>query len=178
MTDGEILALRDGGRAEEAFRCIVAGYSKPLYYHIRSMVLSHEDADDLLQETFVKVWNSFGSFRGDSKLATWLWKIATNETLSFLRKMKVRSALRFRPVTEELERRIDEDPYFDGDEAEKRLLKALQSLPQRQRMVFSMKYFEDMRYEDMAQVLGVSVGALKASYHIASEKLKEIMLNF
>lgn len=172
MSDNEIIALYQEGRREEAFNAIVMGYSERLYYHVRSLVDSHEDADDLLQEVFVKVWQALPSFRGDSRLFTWLWRIASNETLNFLRRRKVRAALSFRKIEQEDENRIDGDPFFNGGEAERKLMKTLATLPHKQRLVFSMRYFEDMKYEDISEITGSSVGSLKASYHIACEKIK------
>jgi RNA polymerase sigma-70 factor (ECF subfamily) len=135
-------------------------------------VCSHEDTDDLLQEIFIKIWAALPSFRGEAQLFTWLYRIATNETLNFLRKQKVRASLRFQSLDAELERRIDEDPYFNGSEAQRLLSKAIAKLPEKQRIVFSLRYYEDMSYENISEITGTSVGALKASYHIAYEKLK------
>lgn len=172
MSDKEILELYRGGRQQEAFNQIVKLYSERLYWHVRSLVCSHEDADDLLQEIFIKVWNSLQSFRGDARLYTWLFRIATNETLNFLNKQKVRAALTFESLTEELERKIDDDPYFNGGEAERLLNKAIQKLPQKQKAVFCMRYYQELSYEDISEITGSSVGALKASYHFAYEKIK------
>lgn len=172
MSDNEIIALYQRGQRVEAFNAIVRVYSERLYYHVRSLVDSHEDADDLLQEVFVKAWQALPSFRGDSRLFTWLWRIASNETLNFLRRRNVRAALSFRKIGREDENRIDSDPYFNGGEAERRLMKVLATLPHKQRLVFSMRYFEDMKYEEISEVTGSSVGSLKASYHIACGKIK------
>ena len=129
-------------------------------------------ADDLIQEIFIKVWAALPSFREEARLYTWIYRIATNETLNFLRKQKVRAALTFKSIDSEMERKIDEDPYFNGDAAQRALMKAMQKLPEKQRIVFSLRYFEDMKYEDIAKLTGTTVGALKASYHIAYEKIK------
>ena len=172
MTDPQIIALWESGQQERAFNEIVKSYSERLYWHVRRFVCSHEDTDDLLQEIFIKIWAALPSFRGEAQLFTWLYRIATNETLNFLRKQKVRASLRFQSLDAELERRIDEDPYFNGTEAQRLLSKAIARLPEKQRIVFSLRYYEDMKYEDIAQITGTSVGALKASYHIAYEKLK------
>ena len=172
MTDSEIIGLYREGQQERAFNAIVENYSERLYWHVRSFVCSHEDTDDLMQEIFIKVWNSLPSFRSESRLYTWLYRIATNETLNHLHKQKVRAALQFRSLTPEIENSIKEDPSFNGDELQKELMKGVARLPEKQRLVFTMKYFEDLTYEDMSEILGTSVGALKASYHIAVEKLK------
>ena len=171
MTDIEITALIRDGQVEEAFNEIVRSYSERLYWHVRGFVCSHEDTDDLLQEIFIKVWSSIREFRGESRIYTWIYRIATNEALNHLQKMKVRSALRFEKISEELTGRIDSDPYFIGDEVERQLSKAVQHLPEKQKTVFMMRYFEDISYEDISEILGTSVGALKASYHFAKEKI-------
>ena len=172
MTDQEIIALWEAGQQERAFNEIVRNYSERLYWHVRRFVCSHEDTDDLLQEIFSKIWAALPSFRGEAQLFTWLYRIATNETLNYLRKQKVRASLRFQSLDAEMERRIDEDPYFNGTEAQRLLTKAIARLPEKQRIVFSLRYYEEMKYEDIAAITGTSVGALKASYHIAYEKLK------
>lgn len=158
---------------EKDFNSLVEQYSEQLYWHIRGIVGSHEDADDLLQETFVKVWRALSDFRGESAVSTWLWRIATNEALGFLRKKKVRAALQFQSLDALAERTIDNDPWFNGDEAERKLAKAIAKLPDKQKAVFCMRYYEDLPYEEIAAVTGTSVGALKASYHIAQEKIRE-----
>ena len=158
---------------EQVFNNIVREYSERLYWHVRRMVGSHEDTDDLLQEIFIKVWNALPRFRGDSDVFTWLWRIATNETLSHLRKARVRAALSFVRIDTEAERISDPDPYFDGNEALRALRKAIAALPDKQRLVFSMRYYEDLSYEQISEITGTSVGALKASYHIAYEKIKQ-----
>ena len=172
MTDQEIIALWEAGQQQRAFNEIVRNYSERLYWHVRRFVCSHEDTDDLLQEIFIKIWAALPSFRGEAQLFTWLYRIATNETLNYLRKQKVRASLRFQSLDAEMERRIDEDPYFNGTEAQRLLTKAIARLPEKQRIVFSLRYYEEMKYEDIAAITGTSVGALKASYHIAYEKLK------
>lgn len=158
---------------DKDFNSLVEQYSEQLYWHIRGIVGSHEDADDLLQETFVKVWRALPDFRGESAVSTWLWRIATNEALGFLRKKKVRAALQFQSLDALAERTIDNDPWFNGDEAERKLAKAIAKLPDKQKAVFCMRYYEDLPYEEIAEITGTSVGALKASYHIAQEKIRE-----
>lgn len=173
MTDQEIISLYRAGQREKAFNAIVADHTERLYWLVRRFLCSHEETDDLLQEIFVKVWTSLPSFRGDSRLYTWLYRIATNETLNYLHKQKIRSALKFESLTSELENRIDEDPWMGGDGVQRLLAKAVQRLPQKQRLVFSMRYYDDIPYEELSEILGTSVGALKASYHFACGKIKE-----
>lgn len=172
MTDKEILDLYKSGRHEAAFKEIVESYSERLYWHVRRFLCSHEDTDDLLQEIFVKVWNSLPNFRGESQLYTWLYRVATNESLNFLQKMKIRSALQLESISSRMEDRIDEDAHLDGDRLQRDLMKAVQRLPAKQRTVFIMRWFDEMSYEDISEILGTSVGALKASYHFASEKIR------
>lgn len=173
MTDKEILELYRSGQEQRAFNEIVRTYSERLYWHVRSMVSSHEDTDDLLQEIFIKVWTALPSFRGDAQLFTWIWRIATNETLNFLGKKQTRAGMSFESMTEAVERRVADDPYFNGNEAQRLLSKALAQLPPKQRTVFCMRYYEDLSYEQMSEILKTSVGALKASYHFAYNKIKE-----
>ena len=157
---------------ERLFNEIVKEYSERVYWHVRRFVNNHDDADDLVQEIFLKIWTALPSFRGDAQLFTWVYRIATNETLNWLRREKVRSALRFTTIDAEMERRIDSDPFFDGDAADRALSKAVAKLPEKQRQVFVMRYYDELPYEEMSAVLGTSVGALKASYHIAQEKVR------
>ena len=157
---------------ERLFNEIVKDYSERVYWHVRRFVNNHEDADDLVQEIFLKIWTALPSFRGEAQLFTWVYRIATNETLNWLRREKVRSALRFTSIDAEMERRIDSDPFFDGDAADRALSKAVAKLPEKQRQVFILRYYDEMPYEQMSEVLGTSVGALKASYHIAQEKVR------
>ncbi len=160
---------------ERFFNDLVRQYSEPLYWHVRAMVGSHEDTDDLLQEIFIKAWNALPRFRGDSDPFTWLWRIATNETISFLRKARVRAALTFSTIDSQAERISDPSPYIDGDKALRALRKAIATLPDKQRLVFTMRYYEELSYEQISEITGTSVGALKTSYHIAYEKVKEFL---
>ena len=161
--------------AERLFNEIVRDYSERVYWHVRRFVNNHEDADDLVQEIFLKIWTALPSFRGDAQLFTWVYRIATNETLNWLRREKVRSALRFTSIDAEMERRIDSDPFFDGDAADRALSKAVAKLPEKQRQVFILRYYDEMPYEQMSEVLDTSVVALKASYHIAQEKVRSAL---
>lgn len=162
--------LREPRTAEAAFGVIVKEYTEPLYWHLRRMVLDHDDANDLLQNTFIKAWTNMDGFLGNSKISTWLYRIATNEALTFLSRQNSTEVLSMdddgSPMVD-----LEADEYFDGDELQQRLQKALLTLPPKQRTVFNMKYFDEMKYEDMSEVLGTSVGALKASYHLAVQKI-------
>ena len=178
MTDKEIIELYKAGQREKAFSEIVESYSERLYWHVRRFLCSHEDTDDLLQEIFVKVWSSLSSFRGESQLYTWIYRIATNESLNFLQKQKIRAALRFEDITSKLDDKIDEDTGVDGNEAQKALMKAVSRLPSKQKTVFIMRWFDDLSYEDISEILGTSVGALKASYHFAQEKIRAEIENY
>lgn len=165
--------LRDSSTAAGAFECLVKMYGEKMYWQIRKLVMSHEDANDLLQNSFVKAWNNIHNFRGDAKLSTWLYKIAVNESINFLNKERQRRGLTDGSDDGFLMEKIEADPYFDGDNLKKELLKAVAALPEKQRLVFNMRYFDDMKYEDISEVLGTSVGALKASYHHAVKKVSE-----
>lgn len=151
-----------------AFEETVRLYSERLYRHIRSMVLTHDDADDVLQDTFLKAWSALDQFKGEAKVSTWLYRIATNECLNFLARQRSSVAIE----ETEVERTLQSDPYFDGDELQMQLQQAIAQLPDKQRLVFNMKYFQQMKYEEMSEILNTSVGALKASYHIAVKKIE------
>lgn len=172
MTDSEIISLYEDGRHEEAFNGIVDTYTERLYWHVRRFLCSHEDTNDLLQDIFIKIWTALSTFRGDSRLYTWLYRIATNEVLNHLRKQKIKAMISLDSAGSILERRIDEDVYFNGDEMQRELHKAIQRLPEKQRIVFNLRYFDEMKYEDISDITGTSVGALKASYHHAYGKVK------
>ena len=173
MSDNDIRRLYQGGFHEEAFNQIVNSYSERLYYHIRRFIHNHTDADDVLQEIFIKIWTALPTFRWEAQLFTWIYRIATNATLNYLRKEKFKSIISFQDFTKKMEERIDEDAYFNGEELERELHKAMQRLPEKQRMAFALRYFEQMKYEDIAQITDTSVGALKTSYHIAYKKISE-----
>ena len=173
MKDREIIELYSCGRHEEAFRGITDAYTERLYWHVRRFVCSHDDTNDLLQDIFIKIWTALPSFRGDSGLYTWIYRIATNEVLNHLRRQKVKSLLSFESVSASLEKKIDEDIYFNGNELQRELHKAIQRLPQKQRIVFSLRYFDELKYEEISEITGTSIGALKASYHHAYNKIKE-----
>ena len=173
MTEKEIIALYDSGRREEAFSGIVECYSERLYFHIRRFVFCHEDTDDLVQEVFIKIWAALPSFRRDAQLFTWIYRIATNEVLNFLRKQKIRAMISLDSAGSILARKIDENISFNADRMQRELHKAILKLPEKQRIVFNLRYFDEMKYEDMSEITGTSVGALKASYHHAYNKVKE-----
>lgn len=177
MRDEHIINLCHKGEYELAFNQIVEAYSERLYWHVRRFVCSHDDTDDLLQDIFIKIWNALPSFKGNSQIYTWLYRIATNETLNWLRKMQKENAVSFDAVGDMLSTRIDDDPSFNGNTLQRELHKAIQRLPEKQRLVFNMRYFDDMKYEDIAEITGTSVGALKASYHHAYNKIKESLEN-
>ncbi|TCO04992.1 RNA polymerase sigma factor [Natronoflexus pectinivorans] len=178
ISDQEILAMMAiPQQREEAFKLLVDKFSQRLYWHLRKMVVIHEDADDLLQNTFVKIWNNLDKFRGDSSLFTWLYRIATNEALNHLNKKRTELLNSFDDLENVMSGRLDEDPLFSGDEIQKRLQKAILSLPDKQRLVFNMKYFDNLKYEEMADILNTSVGALKASYFHAVKKIEALIDN-
>ncbi|MDX5422284.1 MAG: RNA polymerase sigma factor [Hymenobacteraceae bacterium] len=158
-----------------AFNQLVRKYQQKVYWHIRKMVIDHEDADDLTQEVFVKVWKNLENFRQGSQLYTWIYRIATNECLTFLSNKKRRFFLPIHDVAAELSEKIDTSPDISGDEIQRKLQKALLRLPDKQRLVFNMKYYDEMKYEEMSEILGTSVGALKASYHLAVKKIEEFL---
>lgn len=173
MKDDEIISLLKSGRLETAFNAIVDSYSERLYWHVRRFLCCHEDTNDLLQEIFIKVWSSLGSFRYESRLFTWIYRIATNEVLNSLRRHKLNAIIEADSAAKILERKIDEDPFFNGNRLQRELHKAMLSLPHKQRIVFMLRYFDEMKYEDISNITGTSVGALKASYHHAYKKIKE-----
>jgi len=178
MTDEELLQkFRDPASRNYAFNLLVRKYQQKIYWHIRKMVIDHDDADDLTQETFIKVWNSLENFRAESQLYTWIYRIATNECLNFLNKKRRRFFLPIGDVEGELLEKLeaDSDPLLGGDEIQMKLQKALLKLPEKQRLVFNMKYFDDMKYEEISEITGTSVGALKASYHLAVKKLEDFL---
>lgn len=169
----EIIALlQDPLRQREAFEQIVKEYSEQLYWQIRRMVFSHEDSNDLLQNTFVKAWLNIDYFRGDAKMSTWLYRIAFNECLTFLNKQRANNQISIDEINTEMIGKLESDPYFDGDATQKAFLKAIQSLPEKQRIVFNLKYFKEMKYEEISEILGTSIGGLKASYHHAVKKIE------
>lgn len=170
-TDTQLVAqFKDPSQRRAAFEGVVAKYSSRLYWQIRHMVTFHDDANDVLQNTFIKAWLALDSFREEAQLSTWLYRIAANESLTFVQQR--RDSLTLDDPEASVARQLESDPYFDGDETELMLQSALQTLPPKQMQVFSMKYYDQMKYEDMSEILNTSVGALKASYHIAVKKIE------
>lgn len=168
-----IRRLLDPVTKDEAFRSLISQYKRPLYAHIRSIVIDHDDADDALQNTFVKVFQHLGSFKGESRLFTWVYRIATNEALSFIRTKKRKTGIGTEADHERTLSNLKADIDYDGDEICELLFQAVAVLPEKQKLVFNMKYFQEMKYEDMSGILGTSVGALKASYHHAVKKIED-----
>ena len=171
--DSLVARLRDPATCREAFGKMIRLYTEPLYRQIRRMVQSHEDANDLLQNTFMKAWQNIENFRGDAKLSTWLYKIAINESITHLEKERKRLGLSIDDEESHLINLIEADKDIDGDELAKQLREAIARLPEKQRLVFNMRYYDDMKYEKMSEILGTSVGALKASYHLAVKKIEQ-----
>lgn len=167
--------LRNPRTNRKGFARLVSEYSERLYWQIRKMVLSHDDANDILQDVFIKAWMNLENFRGEAKLTTWLYRIAINESITFLNKKRSQNTTSLDVEDSFLMGTLEGDPYFDGDEAQKLLQKAILTLPEKQRLVFQMKYSEEMKYEEISDILGTSVGALKASYHHAVKKIEKFL---
>jgi RNA polymerase sigma factor (sigma-70 family) len=176
--DLELLKLfRDPQTKEKGFTAIIRKYQEKLYWHIRRMVVDHDDANDVLQNVFIRVWNGLENFREDAQLFTWMYRVATNECLSFLEQQKKKSALSLNEVESGLSNRLVADKHFDASKLEWKLQLAIQQLPEKQRVVFNLRYFDEMPYEEMSKVLETSEGALKASYHHAVKKIEDFILN-
>ena len=177
VQDLQLIAdLKNESMKESAFRVLVGKYKERLYWHIRKIVLNHDDADDILQNTFVKVWKSIDSFREEANLYTWLYRIATNESLTFLNQKKKKSFVNSEEeFNDYLIDNIQTDPYFNGDDIHRKLQEAIARLPEKQRLVFNMRYFDDIKYQDMEKILETSEGALKASFHHAVKKIEEYL---
>ena len=174
--ESKVLALlQDESTQRKGFELVVAQYSEQLYWQIRRMVLSHEDANDLIQNTFYKAWVNIDYFRGEAKLSTWLYRIALNECLTFLNKQKATATVSLDDTDAAVLQKLEGDPYFSGDKIQTLLQKALLTLPEKQRMVFNLKYYQEMKYEEMSEIFGTSVGALKASYHHAVKKIQKFL---
>ncbi|MBK9283415.1 MAG: RNA polymerase sigma factor [Sphingobacteriaceae bacterium] len=155
----------------------MAKYQKPLYWHIRKIVIDHDDADDVLQNTFIKVWKGLENFREESQLYTWMYRIATNESLTHLRQKQKSNTTSLHPIEYQLSKNLESDQYFKGDAIQLKLQQAILTLPEKQRIVFNMRYYDETPYEKMSEILETSVGALKASYHIAAKKIEEYLIN-
>jgi RNA polymerase sigma factor (sigma-70 family) len=172
-----LLQFRDRATREKAFTAIIKKYQEKLYWHIRRMVVEHEDANDVLQNVFIRVWNGLENFREDSQLYTWLYRIATNECLSYLEQQKRKSSVSLDEMESGLSNKVVADKYFDPNKLEWKLQLAIQQLPDKQRVVFTLRYYDEMPYEEMSRVLDTSEGALKASYHHAVKKIEDYILN-
>jgi RNA polymerase sigma-70 factor (ECF subfamily) len=177
-TDTELLALfRAEATKEKAFTILVRKYQERLYWHIRRMLVDHDDSNDVMQNVFIRVWNALANFREDAQLYTWLYRIATNECLTFLEQQKKRASVSLSDVESGLSNKIRADKDFDAGKLEWKLQLAIQQLPDKQRVVFNLRYYDEMPYEEMSRVLETSAGALKASYHHAAKKIEDFILN-
>lgn len=177
MDDSQIMELYRSGECELAFGELVKAYSERLYWHVRTMVGSHEDADDLMQDIFAKAWTALPTFRGDSRLLTWLWRIANNEAINFCKRARLRNVQSVEDLPPATRKLPSADPYFNGDKAQELLCRAVATLPPRQRSIFSMRWYDEMSYEDISRITRVSVGALKASYHLAKKRVRDFLLS-
>ncbi|MFT6796130.1 MAG: RNA polymerase sigma factor (sigma-70 family) [Maribacter sp.] len=167
-----IADLKHKGKQSQAFEVLVNTYKERLYWHIRRIVLNHDDADDVLQNTFIKVYRNIKGFKGESKLYSWMYRIATNESLSFIKLKSKKLGLNDTEYQERLVENLQADVYFEGDKIQLQLQKAIATLPEKQKLVFNMKYFEELKYDEISEILGTSVGGLKASYHLAVKKME------
>lgn len=176
--DKELLELfRDPSQKERAYTAIVKKYQEKIYWHVRRMVVDHDDAHDVVQNVFIKVWKGLENFREDAKLYTWLYRIASNESLTFIEQQKKRNIISFEDEQAGMAERLKADKDFDANKLEWKLQLAIQQLPEKQKLVFSLRYYDEMPYEDMSRILETSEGALKASYHHAVKKIEEYILN-
>jgi len=166
-----ISALQSVVQKEDAFRTLVSKYKERLYWHIRKIVIDHDDTDDVLQNTFIKIFKNIDRFKGDSKLFTWMYRIATNEAITFINKKAKQNNITIEAVKNQIISRLESDVYFEGDEIQLQLQKAIATLPQKQQLVFNMKYFENHTYENLSEILDTSVGGLKSNYHLAVKKI-------
>lgn len=175
LEENLITDLQSGTEIDAAFKKLVTLYKERLYWHIRNMVKSHHDTDDILQNVFIKVYKNIKNFKGDSKLYSWLYRIATNESITFLNQ----KAKKYNISTEELQiqmiQNLQADAYYEGDEMQYKLQQAIATLPQKQQQVFQMKYFQDLKYREMSEILETSEGGLKATYHLASKKIEKYL---
>lgn len=176
ITDQEILdKFKNPATRETAFSMLVRKYQEKIYWQVRRLVLDHEDANDVCQNIFIKVWQNLEKFKENSQLYTWLYRIATNETLTFMSQKKRTDSIPIETEDYDLSDNFGADPYFDGDDLQVKLQNAIATLPEKQRIVFLMRYYDEVKYEDMAEILDTSVGALKASYHHAAKKIEKYL---
>ena len=159
----------------QAFQKLLQNYQKPLYNHIRNIVLNHDDTDDVLQNTFIKIFQNLKNFKGESKLFSWIYRIATNEAITFINNKAKRNGTTSEALQTKIVENLQSDVYFDGNEIQLKLQKAINLLPEKQQLIFKMKYFEELKYENISEILGTSVGGLKASYHHAVKKIEDYM---
>ncbi|KAA2216796.1 RNA polymerase sigma factor [Maribacter flavus] len=164
--------LKSKETQSKAFEQLVANYKERLYWHIRRIVLNHDDADDVLQNTFIKVYRNIDGFKGESKLFSWMYRIATNEALSFLKQQRTKLGVTDGEYQDKMVQNLEADVYFEGDEIQLKLQKAIATLPEKQKLIFNMKYYEDLKYEEISEILDTTVGGLKASYHLAVKKIE------
>lgn len=167
--------LKNKETQEKSFEVLVNTYKERLYWHIRRIVLNHDDADDVLQNTFIKVFRSIETFKGDSKLFSWMYRIATNESFTFLKQKQKKSGINNEELQNHMLAKLEADVFFEGDEIQMKLQKAIARLPEKQKLVFNMKYFQELKYEEISQILETSVGGLKASYHLAIKKIESFL---
>jgi RNA polymerase sigma-70 factor (ECF subfamily) len=179
LTDETVLIeqLKNVQTREKAFRELISLYKERLYWHIRKIVISHDDTDDVLQNTFIKVYRNIGKFNQESKLFSWMYRIATNESISFINKRAKERNVAVSEMHEQLTSSLESDNYFSGEEIQKILQMAIATLPQKQQLVFNMKYFDDLKYTEISEILGTTVGALKASYFHAVKKIESYIKN-
>lgn len=177
MVSEELLVeqLQAPATQASAFQLLVNTYKERLYWHIRRIVLDHDDTDDVLQNTFIKIYRNIKGFKGESKLYSWMYRIATNEALSFIKEKTKKLGITDAQVQEKMINKLESDTYFDGDYIQLQLQKAIATLPEKQKLVFNMKYFEELKYEEISDILETSVGALKASYHLAMKKIESFL---
>ena len=176
-SDEDILKLyRDDSSRNMALHYLIQKYQQKLYWHIRKIVIIHDDTDDVLQNTFIKTWKGLAGFKEESQLYTWLYRIATNESLTFLKQKQRANTTSIHPIEYQLSKSLESDSFFSGDEIQLKLQQAILTLPEKQRIVFNMRYYDETPYEQMSAILETSVGALKASYHIAAKKIEELLV--
>ena len=173
FTDNELIELfRNADKKHYAFNLLVRKYQEKIYFFVRRLVIDHDDADDVVQNIFIKIYKNLDTFREDSKLFTWLYRIAVNESLSFLKNKRIHCYLSLASPEAMMMKALQEDTHYDGTEIQKRLREAIVKLPKKQQLVFNMRYYDDLSYAEISDILGTSVGALKASYHIAVKKIE------
>lgn len=171
-----VYQLQQKDTQAKAFEILINAYKERLYWHIRRIVLNHDDTDDVLQNTFIKVYNNIEGFKGNSKLYSWIYRIATNESLTFLQSKSRKLGIGNEELQGKLVENLRSDIYFEGDEIQLKLQQAIATLPEKQKLVFNMKYFQEMKYEEISEILETTVGGLKASYHLAAKKIETYLL--